>query len=110
MGDRIRIEGVNVPKPLKAAGNAVKGVALGTETAAVETVKSMGTFSVEIAKEKIREEINNGISENDSVKAFYVIGMKSSEVMRILADHAQFQLAVIRDKAGNDIKNVNVSR
>lgn len=110
LGDRIRIEGVNVPKPLKAAGNAVKGVALGTETAAVETVKSMGTFSVEIAKEKIREEINNGISENDSVKAFYVIGMKSSEVMRILADHAQFQLAVIRDKAGNDIKNVNVSR
>lgn len=110
LGDRIKIEGVNVPKPLKTAGNVVKGVALGAETAAVETVKGMKTFTIEIAKEKIREEINKSISENDSVKAFYVIGMKSSEVMRILSDHAKFRVAVYRDKAGDDIKDVNVSR
>lgn len=110
LGDRIKIEGVNVPKPLKTAGNVVKGVALGAETAAVETVKGMKTFTIEIAKEKIREEINKSISGNDSVKAFYVIGMKSSEVMRILSDHAKFRVAVYRDKARDDIKDVNVSR
>lgn len=110
LGDRIKIEGVNVPKPLKTAGNVVKGIALGTETAAVGTIKGMGTFSIEIAKEKIYEEIQKDISENDSVKAYYVVGMKTAEVYGILAEHTKFKRAVRRDKAGNDIKDVNVSR
>lgn len=110
LGDRIKIEGVNVPKPLKTAGNVVKGVALGAETAAVGTIKGMGTFSIEIAKEKIYEEIQKDISENDSVKAYYVVGMKTAEVYGILAEHTKFKRAVRRDKAGDDIKDVNVSR
>lgn len=110
LGDRIKIEGINVPKPLKTAGNVVKGIALGTETAAVGTLKSMGTFSIEIAKEKIYEEIQKDISENDSVKAYYVVGMKTAEVYGILAEHTKFKRAVRRDKAGDDIKDVNVSR
>lgn len=110
LGDKIKIEGVNVPKPLKTAGNVVKGIALGTETAAVGTLKSMGSFSIEIAKEQIYSEINKNISENDAVKAYYIIGMKTAEVYSILADYTKFKRAVLRDKAGNDIADVNVSR
>lgn len=110
LGDKIKIEGVNVPKPMKTAGNVVKGIALGAETATVETLKGMGSFSIEIAKEQIYSEINKNISENDAVKAYYVIGMKTAEVYAILAEHTKFKRAVRRDKAGDDITDVNVSR
>lgn len=110
LGDKIKIEGVNAPKPIKAVGNVLKGAALGTETVAVETAKGVGTFSIEIAKEQIYSEINKTISENDAVKAYCVIGMKTAEVYSILAEHTRFRRAVLRDKAGDDITDVNVSR
>ncbi len=110
LGDKIKIEGVNAPKPIKAVGNVLKGAALGTETAAVETAKGLGTFSIEITKEQIYSEINKNLSENDAVKAYYIIGMKTAEVYSILAEHTRFRRAVLRDKAGDDITDVNVSR
>lgn len=109
LGDRIKIEGVNVPKPLKAVNNAVKGAALGAETGAVEAAKSMGSFSIEIAKNKILEEINNGVSENEATEAAYVIGMKMLDIYRILDEHSKYKKAVNRDIAGDDIVDTGVS-
>lgn len=109
LGDRIKIEG-NIPKPLQAASNAVVGVAKGTETAFVETSKGIGKFSIEIAKNKIYEEINKGISENEASQAAYVIGLKMIDVYKILNEHSKFKRAVNRDKAGNDVTDPNVSR
>ena len=83
LGDRIKIEGVNPPKPLKAAGEAVRDTALGLETGVVETAKGVGNFSVEIAKNKISEEINKGVSENEAAEAAYVIGMKMVDVYKM---------------------------
>lgn len=110
LGDRIKIEGVNVPKPLTAVNNAVKGVALGAETGAVEAAKSMGNFSIEIAKNKIIEEINKGVSENEATEAAYVIGMKMIDVYKILDEHSKYKKAVRRDKAGDDIVDTDVSK
>ncbi len=110
LGDKIVIEGINTPKPIKAVGNAVKGVALGAESAVTGTATGMGKFSIEITKEQIQEEIQKGISENDSAKAFYVVGMKTAEVYSILAEHAHFRHAVRSDRVANDITDVRVSR
>ncbi|MDE5771937.1 MAG: hypothetical protein K2I06_09995 [Ruminococcus sp.] len=110
LGDRVRIEGVNFPKPLKTAGEAVKSAALGVETGAVETAKGVGSFSIEIAKNKIAEEINKGVSENEAAEAAYVIGMKMIDVYKILDDHSKYKKAVRRDIAGDDIVDTDVSK
>ncbi len=110
LGDKIVIEGVNTPKPIKAVGNVLKGAALGTESAVTGTATGMGKFSIEITKEKIQEEIHQGISENDGAKAFYIVGMKTAEVYGILAEHTKFRRAVRSDRVANDIKDVRVSR
>lgn len=110
LGDRIRIEGVNVPKPVQAVANTVKGAALGAETGAVETAKGIGSFSIEIAKSRIAEEINKGFSENEATEAAYVIGMKMLDVYKILDEHSKFKKAVKRDKAGDDIVDTDVSK
>lgn len=123
LGDRIKIEGVynpvrivtdKLPEPVKTVGStvtsAVKGAALGTETAVTESVKGIGNFSIEIAKNKIYEEINNGVSDNEASQAAYIIGMKMIDVYKILDEHSKYKRAVRRDKAGNDIADPNVSR
>lgn len=110
LGDRVRIEGVNMPKPVQLTANAAISVALGAETVAVETSKKAKKFTLEIAKNKILEELNNDISDNEASRAAYVIGMKTIDVYKILDEHSKFKRAVIRDKAGDDIVDVNVSR
>lgn len=110
LGDRVRIEGVNMPKPVQLTANVAISVALGAETVAVETSKKAKKFTLEIAKNKILEELNNDISDNEASKAAYVIGMKTIDVYKILDEHSKFKRAVIRDKAGDDIVDVNVSR
>ncbi len=110
LGSKIKIEGVNAPKPLKSAGNVVKNAALTAETGAVETAKGIGKFSIEIAKEKIYEEVHKGISENEATQAAYVIGIRAIDVYQILHEHTKYKKAVRRDKAGNDITDVNISR
>lgn len=110
LGDRIRIEGVNMPKPVQVAENAVVSAALGAETVVTETSKKAKKFTLEIAKNKILEELNNSVSDNEASKAAYVIGMKAIDVYKILDEHSKFRRAVIRDKAGDDIVDVNTSR
>lgn len=110
LGSKIKIEGVNAPKPLKSAGNVVKNAALTAETGAVETAKGIGKFSIEIAKEKIYEEVHKGISENEATQAAYVIGIRAIDVYKVLHEHTKYKKAVKRDKAGNDVTDVNVSR
>ena len=56
LGDKIKIEGVNVPKPLKTVASGTASVAKGMETLAANTAKSVNKFTVEIAKEKLYEE------------------------------------------------------
>lgn len=110
LGDRIKIEGTNIPKIVQISGNVVKGAALGMETASTEAVKGVKNFSIEIAKQKIYEEINSSVSENEATQAAYVIGMKMTEIYGILNEHSKYKRAVRRDIAGNDIVDVNVSR
>lgn len=110
LGDKIRIEGFNAPKPVKAVGNALKNTALNAETSAVMVGKEVGKFSVDIAKREIYEQINKGISENEASQAAYVVGIRAIDVYKVLNEHAKFRKAVRRDKAGNDITDVNVSR
>lgn len=110
LGDKIKIEGVNVPKPLKTVASGTVSVAKGMETLAVNTVKGVNKFTVEIAKEKLYEEIHKGISENESTQAAYVIGVRAIDVYKVLNEHTKYKKAVRRDKAGNDITDINVSR
>lgn len=110
LGDKIKIEGVNVPKPLKTVASGTVSVAKGMETLAVNTVKGVNKFTVEIAKEKLYEEIHKGISENESTQAAYVIGVRAIDVYKVLNEHTKYKKAVRRDKAGNDITDTNVSR
>lgn len=110
LGDRIKVEGFTAPKPVGAIGNVSKGIALGAETAFVQSVKGMKNFSVEIAKEKIYEEINKSISDNEATKAAFVIGLKTAEMYRILHEHSKYRRAVRRDRAGNDVTDTNVSK
>lgn len=110
LGDRVKIEGVNPPKPIKKAGEVIKGVALGVETGTIETAKSVGNFSIEIAKNQISEEINKSVSENEAAEAAYVIGMKMTDVYNILDEHSKYKRAVRRDKAGSDIVDTKVSK
>lgn len=110
LGDKIKIEGVNVPKPLKTVASGTVSVAKGMETLAVNTVKGVNKFTVEIAKEKLYEEIHKGISENESTQAAYVIGVRAIDVYKVLNEHTKYKKAVRRDKAGNDITGTNVSR
>ena len=123
VGDRIKIEGFNnpisnvtnkLPTPVKSTVNTVKKTAVGTalaiETAVIETGKGVGKFSLEIAKDKIYEEINKGVSENEATQAAYVLGVKFIDVYKILHEHAKYRRAVARDKAGDDIQDINVSR
>lgn len=110
LGDKIRIEGVNIPKPLKTAGETVKGAALGIETGAVETARGIGNFSIEIAKNKIAEEINNNVSENQAAEAAYVIGVKMIDIYKILDEHSKYRKAVRRDIAGDDIVDTDISK
>lgn len=110
LGDKIRIEGNNTPKPLKAVVDTAKNVALGAETGVTESAKSIGNFSIEIAKSKITEEINKGVSENEATEAAYVIGMKMFDVYKILDEHSKFKKAVRRDIAGDDIVDTEVSK
>lgn len=110
LGDKIKIEGVNAPEPLKKGISGVAATAKGAETLAVGTVKGMGKFSVEIAKEKLYEEIHKGISENEGTQAAYVIGIRAIDVYKVLHEHTKYKKAVKRDKAGNDVADVNVSR
>ena len=109
LGDKIRIEG-NIPKPLKVSANIVKGAALGIETGAAETAKGVKNFSLEIAKEKISEEINKSVSENEASQAAYVIGVKIADIYKILDEHSRYKKAVRRDIAGDDIVDVDVSK
>ena len=113
LGDRIKIEGVNTPKslkPFKAMGDVAVGAALGLETAANTAANGVKDFTVEIAKEKIYEEINKGISENEATQAAFVIGLKLIDVYKILDEHTKYKRVVIRDKAGDDVVDTNVSR
>ena len=110
LGDKIKIEGVNVPKPLKTVASGTASVAKGMETLAVNTAKSVNKFTIEIAKEKLYEEIHKGISENESTQAAYVIGVRAIDVYKVLNEHTKYKKAVRRDKAGNDITDINVSR
>ena len=110
LGDKIKIEGVNVPKPLKTVASGTVSVAKGMETLAVNTVKGVNKFTIEIAKEKLYEEIHKGISENESTQAAYVIGVRAIDVYKVLNEHTKYKKAVRRDKAGNDITDTNVSR
>lgn len=110
LGDKIKIEGVSAPKPVKAIGAVTKGLAQGTETAVVQSVKGVNNFTIEVAKDKIYEEMNKSISENEATKAAFVIGMKTMEIYRILDEHTKFKRAVRRDKAGNDVTNTDVSK
>lgn len=110
LGDKIKIEGVNVPKPLKTVASGTVSVAKGMETLAVNTAKSVNKFTIEIAKEKLYEEIHKGISENESTQAAYVIGVRAIDVYKVLNEHTKYKKAVRRDKAGNDITDTNVSR
>lgn len=109
LGDRIRIEG-NLPKPLKVSADIAIGAALGIETGTVEAAKKMGNFSIEIAKNKLYEGINKGVSENEATEAAYVIGMKMVDVYKILDEHSKYKKAVRRDKAGSDIADIDVSK
>lgn len=110
LGDKIKIEGVNVPKPLKTVASGTVSVAKGMETLAANTAKSVNKFTIEIAKEKLYEEIHKGISENESTQAAYVIGVRAIDVYKVLNEHTKYKKAVRRDKAGNDITDTNVSR
>ncbi|MCM1529759.1 MAG: hypothetical protein NC093_07165 [Alistipes sp.] len=110
LGSKIKIEGYNVPKPLATGLHAVSATAKGAETAAVGTAKGLGKFSIEIAKEQLYQKINEGIAENEGTQAAYVIGVRVIDVYKVLHEHAKFKRAVRRDKAGNDITDVNVSR
>lgn len=110
LGDKIKIEGVNVPKPLKTVASGTASVAKGMETLAANTAKSVNKFTIEIAKEKLYEEIHKGISENESTQAAYVIGVRAIDVYKVLNEHTKYKKAVKRDKAGNDITDTNVSR
>lgn len=110
LGDKIKIEGVNVPKPLKTVASGTASVAKGMETLAANTAKSVNKFTIEIAKEKLYEEIHKGISENESTQAAYVIGVRAIDVYKVLNEHTKYKKAVRRDKAGNDITDTNVSR
>lgn len=110
LGDKIKIEGVNAPEPLKKGISGVAATAKGAETLTVGAVKGMGKFSVEIAKEKLYEEIHKGISENEGTQAAYVIGIRAIDVYKVLHEHTKYKKAVKRDKAGNDVSDVNVSR
>lgn len=110
LGDKIKIEGVNVPKPLKTVASGTASVAKGMETLAANTAKSVNKFTIEIAKEKLYEEIHKGISENESTQAAYVIGVSAIDVYKVLNEHTKYKKAVRRDKAGNDITDTNVSR
>ena len=110
LGDKIKIEGVNVPKPLKTVASGTASVAKGMETLAANTAKSVNKFTIEIAKEKLYEEIHKGISENESTQAAYVIGVRAIDVYKVLDEHTKYKKAVRRDKAGNDITDTNVSR
>ena len=110
LGDKIKIEGVNVPKPLKTVASGTASVAKGMETLAANTEKSVNKFTIEIAKEKLYEEIHKGISENESTQAAYVIGVRAIDVYKVLNEHTKYKKAVRRDKAGNDITDTNVSR
>lgn len=110
LGDRIKIEGFNAPKPIKVIGNIAKSTALGAETAINTASEGVKNFSIEIAKEKIYEEMNRSISDNEASKAAYVIGMKTIEIYRILDEHTKFKRAVKRDKAGNDVADIGVAR
>lgn len=110
LGDKIKIEGVNVLKPLKTVASGTASVAKGMETLAANTAKSVNKFTIEIAKEKLYEEIHKGISENESTQAAYVIGVRAIDVYKVLNEHTKYKKAVRRDKAGNDITDTNVSR
>lgn len=110
LGNKIKIEGVNVPKPLKTVASGTASVAKGMETLAANTAKSVNKFTIEIAKEKLYEEIHKGISENESTQAAYVIGVRAIDVYKVLNEHTKYKKAVRRDKAGNDITDTNVSR
>lgn len=110
LGDKIKIEGVNVPKPLKTVASGTASVAKGMETLAANTAKSVNKFTIEIAKEKLYEEIHKGISENESTQAAYVIGVRAIDVYKVLNEHTKYKKAVRRDKAGNDITDTNISR
>ncbi|MCM1008272.1 MAG: hypothetical protein NC485_10150 [Ruminococcus flavefaciens] len=110
LGSKIKIEGYNVPKPLKTGLHAASSAAKGAETLTVGTAKGLKKFSVEIAKEQLYQKIHEGISENEGTQAAYVIGIRAVDVYKVLNEHAKFRKAVRRDKAGNDVKDVNVSR
>lgn len=110
LGDKIKIEGVNIPKPLQTVASGTASVAKGMETLAANTAKSVNKFTIEIAKEKLYEEIHKGISENESTQAAYVIGVRAIDVYKVLNEHTKYKKAVRRDKAGNDITDTNVSR
>lgn len=110
LGNKIKIEGVNVPKPLKTVASGTASVAKGMETLAANTAKSVNKFTIEIAKEKLYEEIHKGISENESTQAAYVIGVRAIDVYKVLDEHTKYKKAVRRDKVGNDITDTNVSR
>lgn len=110
LGSKIKIEGYNVPKPLKAGLHAASSVAKGTETLAVGTAKGLKDFSIEITKEQLYQKIHEGISENEGTQAAYVIGVRTIDVYKVLHEHTKFKHAVRRDKAGNDVKDMNVSR
>ncbi len=110
LGDRIQIEGFNAPKPVKTIGNVTTGALLGLETASNIVVDGAKKFTIEVAKEKIFEEINKGISENEATQAAFVIGMKLIDIYRILDEHTKYKRAFRRDKAGDDVVDTNVSR
>ena len=110
LGNKIKIEGVNIPKPLQTVASGIGAAANGMESLAVNVVKGVNKFTVEIAKEKLYEEIHKGIFENESTQAAYVIGVRAIDVYKVLDEHTKYKKAVRRDKAGNDITDTNVSR
>lgn len=109
LGDKISIE-VSMPNSMRKGISTAIGAAKAAETAALETTKGLRKFSIDIAKEKLYEEINKCISENEGTQAAYVIGIRAIDIYKVFHEHTKYKRAVMRDKAGNDITDVNVSR
>lgn len=108
-GNRVRFE-IELPRPVTGVAHAVTNISLAGETLLVESARSTGRFAVEIATDQLYAEVNKAIAENDSTEAAYIIGMRLSEVYRILDRHDRYRRAVRRDRAGGDITDINVSK
>ncbi len=109
LGNKVRFEG-KIPNAAQKVLNVAAAVSLTGETLVIETGKNAGQFTFEIAKEQLYVQVNQAISENDGTEAAYIIGMHTSEVLKILNQHEKYLHAVLRDKAGKDISDVNVSK